>query len=76
MIKSALYIGKYGDGSTSKMRADTVKEILKPDIFDIVDTNISLSMLGDEDSEADSLRPYRPLHHTYEAQRTVDYGCK
>lgn len=43
---------------------------------DIVDTNISLSRLGDEDSEADSLRPYRPLHHTYAAQRTVDYGCK
>jgi len=32
-----LYIGQYTDGSTSKMRADRIKAILKPDVFEVID---------------------------------------
>ena len=35
-----LYIGQYTEGATSKMRADTINNIVKPDIFHIIDTNI------------------------------------
>ena len=35
-----LYIGQYTDGTTSKMRADTINRISQPDIFDVIDTNI------------------------------------
>jgi spore maturation protein CgeB len=34
-----LYIGQYTPGTTSKMRADQLKEILSPGTFDIVDTH-------------------------------------
>lgn len=37
---NVLYIGQYSDGSTSKMRADQIKAILKPDEFQIIDTHI------------------------------------
>ena len=35
-----LYIGQYSEGTTSKMRADTIAEILSDWEFDIIDTNI------------------------------------
>ena len=35
-----LYIGQYSEGTTSKMRADTINRLLQPKVFDIVDTNI------------------------------------
>lgn len=35
-----LYIGQYSKGSTSKMRADTLAEILHDWQFDVIDTNI------------------------------------
>ncbi len=35
-----LYIGQYTEGTTSKMRADVIKDITKPDLFNIIDTHI------------------------------------
>jgi spore maturation protein CgeB len=35
-----LYIGQYTNGTTSKMRADTLRSILKSQIFKIIDTHI------------------------------------
>ncbi len=35
-----LYIGQYSEGTTSKMRADTINRILMPEVFEVVDTNI------------------------------------
>ena len=35
-----LYIGQYTEGTTSKMRADTFKQVASPAIFHIIDTNI------------------------------------
>jgi spore maturation protein CgeB len=35
-----LYIGQYSKGTTSKMRADTLRSILKSQIFKIIDTHI------------------------------------
>jgi len=35
-----LYVGQYSAGTTSKMRADHIKLILKPSRFDIIDTHI------------------------------------
>jgi len=35
-----LYIGQYSDGTTSKMRADQIKKLLKPELFHIIDTHI------------------------------------
>jgi spore maturation protein CgeB len=35
-----LYIGQYTPGTTSKMRADKLNHILKPDTFDVIDTHI------------------------------------
>ncbi len=35
-----LYIGQYSNGTTSKMRADTIADILSDWQFDVVDTNI------------------------------------
>ena len=35
-----LYIGQYSDGTTSKMRCDTLVSILKPKTFEIIDTHI------------------------------------
>lgn len=39
-MKKVLYIGQYTEGTTSKMRADIIKKILDPTVFDIVDTHI------------------------------------
>ena len=33
-----LYIGQYTNGTTSKMRADTLRSILQSQIFKIIDT--------------------------------------
>ena len=35
-----LYIGQYTNGTTSKMRADTLRSILKSQIFKIIDTHV------------------------------------
>ena len=35
-----LYIGQYSEGTTSKMRADTLIKILNPETHQIIDTNI------------------------------------
>jgi len=35
-----LYIGQYTPGTTSKMRADQLRDILKPESFHIIDTHI------------------------------------
>lgn len=35
-----LYIGQYTPGTTSKMRADQLNEILNPQVFEIIDTHI------------------------------------
>lgn len=35
-----LYIGQYSEGTTSKMRADYIKFILKPKSFDVIDIHI------------------------------------
>eukprot|EP01044_Picomonas_judraskeda_P044899 COSAG03_NODE_24328_length_273_cov_0.597701_2_plen_55_part_01 len=35
-----LYIGQYSKGTTSKMRADTLRSILKSQIFKIIDTHM------------------------------------
>lgn len=34
-----LYIGQYSEGTTSKMRADQLNEILNPESFEIIDTH-------------------------------------
>ena len=36
-----LYIGIYDNGSTSKMRGETIKQILKPEVFDVINTSNS-----------------------------------
>jgi len=36
---TTLYIGQYTPGTTSKMRADQLKEILAPGAFEIIDTH-------------------------------------
>lgn len=35
-----LYIGQYTEGTTSKMRADTLKKQLQPTVFKVIDTHI------------------------------------
>ena len=35
-----LYIGQYSKGTTSRMRALQIEHILKPVVFDVIDTNI------------------------------------
>lgn len=35
-----LYIGQYSKGTTSRMRANEIEEILKPEVFSIIDTHI------------------------------------
>lgn len=35
-----LYIGQYTDGTTSKMRGETLKQILKPAVFEVIDTHV------------------------------------
>lgn len=35
-----LYIGQYSEGTTSKIGANQIHKILKPTIFDVVDTQI------------------------------------
>jgi spore maturation protein CgeB len=35
-----LYIGQYSDGTTSKMRADTLIQILQPSLFEVIDTHV------------------------------------
>ncbi|MCK0123644.1 glycosyltransferase [Gelidibacter sp. F2691] len=39
-ITNLLYIGQYTEGSTSKMRANQLNKILKPDHFEIIDIHI------------------------------------
>lgn len=36
---NVLYIGQYSNGTTSKMRADQLEEILNPILFEIIDTH-------------------------------------
>ena len=35
-----LYVGQYSDGTTSKMRCKVIQKILKPTIFQVIDTHI------------------------------------
>ncbi|WP_178983481.1 CgeB family protein [Winogradskyella helgolandensis] len=35
-----LYIGQFSEGTTSKMRADTINKLLRPKIFEVIDTHI------------------------------------
>jgi len=35
-----LYVGQYSDGTTSKMRCKVIQKILKPSIFQVIDTHI------------------------------------
>jgi len=35
-----LYIGQYTEGTTSKMRCDTLKQVLQPRVFEIIDTHV------------------------------------
>jgi spore maturation protein CgeB len=35
-----LYIGQYTEGTTSKMRCDTLKQLLQPTVFEIIDTHV------------------------------------
>jgi spore maturation protein CgeB len=37
---NVLYIGQYSEGTTSRMRATQIEQILKPFVFDVIDTNI------------------------------------
>jgi spore maturation protein CgeB len=37
---NVLYIGQYSEGTTSRMRATEIEQILKPYIFDVINTNI------------------------------------
>jgi spore maturation protein CgeB len=39
-LSRLLYIGQYTEGTTSKMRADTLKEIFGPGTFEVIDTHI------------------------------------
>lgn len=35
-----LYIGQYSEGTTSKMRCDTIQQLLGPERFEIIDTHV------------------------------------
>ena len=35
-----LYIGQYSSGTTSKMRADILRELLIPSKFEVIDTHV------------------------------------
>jgi spore maturation protein CgeB len=35
-----IYVGQFTEGTTSKMRAETIQSILRPEIFHVIDTNI------------------------------------
>ncbi len=35
-----LYIGQYSEGTTSRLRAESLREIVNPDVFDVIDTHI------------------------------------
>ncbi|MDX2045308.1 MAG: glycosyltransferase [Chitinophagaceae bacterium] len=35
-----LYVGLYGEGQTSKMRGELLKQILQPRVYDVIDTEI------------------------------------
>ncbi|REE27445.1 glycosyl transferase family 1 [Winogradskyella pacifica] len=35
-----LYIGQFSEGTTSKMRAKTIEKILKPNVFQVIDTHV------------------------------------
>lgn len=39
-MKKALYIGQYSEGTTSKMRGESLKDILNPKQFQVIDTNL------------------------------------
>lgn len=34
-----LYIGQYSEGTTSKMRADALQALIKPEVYDVIDTH-------------------------------------
>lgn len=39
-MNRVLYVGQYSEGTTSKMRCDNLKNILAPQFFDVINTNI------------------------------------
>lgn len=45
-MKRILYIGIYNDGSTSKMRADIINEILSDWEMDVINTDIPKRNMG------------------------------
>lgn len=45
-MKKGLYIGIYTEGSTSKMRADTLKKMLPGWSFDVIDTDVPFNRFG------------------------------
>lgn len=61
-IHRVLYIGQYQEGSTSKQRADTLKALLKAEVFEVIDTSIPFN---------NSAQPWRSLAFRLKIGKTV-----